>query len=240
MKQLALWCSSLPILILTASVLGCSKLPRDPEHTLEHIQQSHHVRIGVAEYPPWVVRTHGEPAGAEVALVRQFTATLGATPDWFWGAEQQLMESLERFELDLVIAGLSTSTPWTKEIGVTKPYFEERIIVGVPPTRQPPTNLSGLTVAVTSGDATAGFLSDKHAYPVRVSEISTAHALAAAPDWRLRKLGFTLTRFELFHKKHVMAVPPGENGWLKRLEEFLHQQSLAHLYRLLEQNETPQ
>jgi hypothetical protein len=43
----------------------------------------------------------------------------------------------------------------------------------------------------------------------------------AAPDWRLRQLGLTLTKFELDRKKHVMAVPPGENGWLKRVQEFV-------------------
>lgn len=45
-----------------------------------------------------------------------------------------------------------------------------------------------------------------------------------------------VTGFELMKRKHVMAVPPGENGWLKRLEEFLHQQQ-GHVRRLLQQNE---
>jgi hypothetical protein len=26
---------------------------------------------------------------------------------------------------------------------------------------------------------------------------------------------------ELFTRKHVMAAPPGENAWLKQLQEFL-------------------
>jgi polar amino acid transport system substrate-binding protein len=191
---------------------------------LERVQQQHRVRVGLIEYPPWVVRTAGEPAGVEVDLVRQFAASLGATPQWFWGAEQPHMAALKRFELDLVIAGLEAATPWAQEIGLTRPYFEESVTVGVPPGMPLPGTLHGLQIAVKSGEVTAAYLIHKQAIPVRVTELSQINGPAAAPTWQLQRRGFRLTRFQLFERKHVMAVPPGENGWLQRLGDFLHQQ----------------
>jgi polar amino acid transport system substrate-binding protein len=210
---------SLVLLVVVAS--GCGSLPRDPKKTLERVRQQKHVNVGLVENPPWVVRTGSEPEGAEVRLVREFAASLGATPDWFWGGEQQHLEALERFELDMVVGGLDATAPWAKKIGLTRPYFIEPILVGVPADAHPPESLKGLRVAVKSGEAAAAYLLQKHATPVRVSEFRGLHEPVAAPDWRLRQLGLTLTKFELDRKKHVMAVPPGENGWLKRVQEFV-------------------
>ena len=64
---------------------GCADLPKDPEHTLERVKAEHHLRIGLAENPPWVVRTAGEPRGPEVELMREFARELGARPQWFLG-----------------------------------------------------------------------------------------------------------------------------------------------------------
>ena len=73
--------SIVSIVLLAA---GCSTLPRDAEHTSDRARQGQ-VRVGLVENPPWVVRTAGEPAGAEVELVRRFAGRLGAQPQWFWG-----------------------------------------------------------------------------------------------------------------------------------------------------------
>ena len=181
------------------------------------------MRVGLVGRPPWVVRTSGEPAGAEVELVRQFARELGATPEWFWGGEQQHMEALERFELDLVVGGLTDKTPWSKSVGLTSPYFEDRILVGVPSSLPPPRDIEGVRVAAKQGEAVAAYLKKRGAVPVPVAELSQANGHAAAPEWQLEQLGLRRTDVELYTEKHVMAVPPGENGWLKRLDEFLHQ-----------------
>src|SRR5215213_6559465 len=92
------------LIVLVMIVFGsaaCADLPRDPQNTLQRIRDSRQMRIGLVENPPWVIRTGGEPAGAEVELARRFAAELGATPEWFWGGEQKHLEALERFELDL-------------------------------------------------------------------------------------------------------------------------------------------
>src|SRR5689334_5685077 len=103
---------------------ACGKLPRDPENTTERVEQQHAIRVGLTEDPPWVLRTSGEPAGVEVTLIRDFAHSLGATPEWFWGTEQTHMEALKHFELDIAISGLEAKTPWSKQVGLTRPYFD--------------------------------------------------------------------------------------------------------------------
>jgi len=223
------------ILLLAAA---CSTLPRDPERTSDRARQGL-VRVGLIENPPWVVRTAGEPAGAEVELARRFAARFGARPQWFWGGEQQHMEALRRFELDLVVGGLDDRTPRAKTVGLTRPYFDERVAIGVPPSAPWPTRLAHVTIATEAGDETAGYLRKKDAEPQRVASLKGASGPVAAPDWRLERLGFVPPNLELLTRKHVMATPPGENGWLKLLGDFLYEQR-GEIRGLLQREESQQ
>ena len=135
--------------ILACLTMACSNLPRDPKETLRTVQKRP-MRVGLVAHSPWVERTGAEPMGVEVDLVREFAAALGTTPEWHWGGEQEQLEALQDYQLDLVIGGLTDRSPWRKYVGMTSPYFE------------------------------------------------------------------------LDSAKHVFAVPPGENGFLKRLDEFLY------------------
>jgi polar amino acid transport system substrate-binding protein len=215
--------SLLFLFIVCVCCVGCSNLPRDPKQTLQRVQSAGRLRVGLVEHPPWVVRTGGEPAGAEVVLARQFAQELGATPEWHWGGEQQHMEALEHYQLDLVVGGMTEDTPWSKYVGLTSPYFESRIGVGIPPFAPPLNSLKGAQVAARSGDAVAGYLESKGAVAVLVDNLSQAGGRAvAAPDWQLEQMGLALTKIELQTEKHVMATPPGENGFIKRLDDFLY------------------
>lgn len=214
-----------PVLIDRRAVLlgvllgtGCAEFPRDPEGTLRRVRRGR-LRVGLAEQPPWVARTGGEPAGAEVELARRLAADLGATPEWVWGGEQRQMEALERFELDLVAGGLTDDTPWKNRAALTVPYFEDRVLVGF--ADDPPGDIDGLRVSVASGDPVASVLKRKGATPAPVARLNRAAAPLAAPDWHLEQLGLRPADVELQTRKHVMAVPPGENAWLMGVEEFL-------------------
>ena len=212
------------VCLFSLLVCACGGLPRDPEKTTERVQRKHELRVGVVENRPWVIRTTDEPGGVEVALIRQFAATLGANPKWFWGSDQKHMEALERFELDIVISGLDATTPWSKRVGMTGPYFEEWFVLGMPPGAQLPGTIRGLHVAVPEGEALADYIEKKGAIPVRTSRISEFNGPIVGPSWALEKMGLTPTKVRVFEKQHVMAVPPGENGWLKRLSDFLEEQ----------------
>lgn len=208
--------------VMVACGLGCTGLPHDPEGTARRVQGGR-LRVGLVEHPPWVVRAGGEPAGAEVELVREFAGELEATPEWVWGGEQEHMEALEHYQLDLVVGGLTADTPWKDSVGLTTAYFKDRILVGVP-DRSPPGDLAGLQVAFKTGDVTGAYLKKNGAVPVPVPDLRRATGPVAAPEWQLEQLGLTPAGVELRTRKHVMAVPPGENGWLARLEEFLARQ----------------
>ena len=57
--------------------VACGNLPPDPEHTPERVRRDRQIRVGLTEHPLGN-RTTGEPAGAEVELVRQFASQMGA------------------------------------------------------------------------------------------------------------------------------------------------------------------
>ncbi len=218
------------LLILAASffAMNCD-LPRDQRNTLKRVKSERLVRVGLIENEPWVVRgANGEPSGAEVELVRRFAAELGATPEWFWANEPDAMEALKNTELDLVVGGLTEETLWANEVGLTASYFTDRIVVGVPPSVQPIKEIEGKNVAVERDDLlTAALVSEEKATPVRVENFSQEMETVATRDWQLEQLGFNLTDIELQKDEHTIAVAPGENGWLVRLEEFLKAQRPA-------------
>jgi len=211
-------------IVINLLLTACSDLPRDPKQTLQHIE-GNQIRVGLVENPPWVIRTNGEPAGAEVELVKNLAQELNATPVWFWGSEQKHLEALKNYELDLVIGGITSDTPWSKEIGLTSPYYKYRVIVGVPASMQPMKDIKGVQVAFKSGEMVGKYLRKKDAVPVGVDDLTQVNnAPVAAPDWEIEELGFTPTEIDLYKEQNVMATPPGENALIKRLDEFLSEQ----------------
>jgi hypothetical protein len=134
---------------------------------------------------------------------------------------QQHMEALKIYELELAIGGFDSKSPWKKEVGLTRPYFEERFTVGVPATMRRPDSIRGLTVQAKAGEPTAGYVLKKGGSAQRIDTVTQINGPFAGPDWQLEKLGLIVTPLQLHKTDHVVATPPGENGWIKRLEEFL-------------------
>ncbi len=228
------------LFIVSVGAVACNNLPRDPKETLKRVESEHVLRVGLVENRPWVIRTTGEPAGAEVELVRQLCTQLGAQPEWHWGSEQRHMEALEHYELDLVIGGITDKTAWSKYVGITSPFYEERFIVGAPPSMSQPQSLKGLNVAAKAGERIASYLERKEARVIPVDDVTRIKDSAvAAPSWQLEQMGFLATKFELYSEKHVWATPPGENGWIKRLDEFLSPER-TQVASLLKQEQTKQ
>ncbi|MFL6466690.1 MAG: substrate-binding periplasmic protein [Pyrinomonadaceae bacterium] len=214
-------------LIFALSLIGfsCGELPKDQHGTVDAIARTGRMRIGLIENPPWVIRTNGEPSGAEVELMRQFASQMGAEPEWHWGGDEDLFGALEMFELDAVAGGISDKTPWSKRIGITRYYFRENFDVGVP-TGAPIDDVKGKTIAV-SDRRLAGLITHEGGTPVMVASLrDLPQGLpVAAADWQLAQIGLTKGGSDLHYDDHVIAVPPGENQLVKRLEEFLSAQS---------------
>lgn len=217
--------------ILAFALAGCEGLPRDQEGTVERVFATGKIRVGLIENPPWTIRTEGEPGGAEVELIRAFAREMNAVPEWQWGSEEKLFGALENFELDLVAGGLSNSTPWSKRVGLTSAYYDEKYSVGVPRGVEAPRELKGVKVAVPIDAFTAGLVREQGGEPVPAGNIEEVNGLpVAAPAWKLEKFGLAIRDGELHSSRHVIATSPGENQMVKRLDEFL----AAHRVRIPE------
>lgn len=110
---------------LTVLLAGCGlSIPADPDGTLERITGGQ-LRVGVSHDPPWTNLTQTEaPTGVEPDLVRAFATAHEAEVVWEPGGEEQLMTLLDTGRLDMVIGGLTSSSPWTSHAALTTPYAE--------------------------------------------------------------------------------------------------------------------
>lgn len=206
-------------LLFSLTLTGCD-LPKDPENTLERVRGGV-VRVGVTENAPWV-RTEGtDLAGVEVALLRQFAGELDAKVTFVQGSAPELLKALEHFELDVVVGGLTESSPGLDKVAQSIPYLTTRLAVGVVQGAPAFNDLSGREVAAPLGSETAALLKEQGAVPVLVRDLQGASPPIAAYDWQLAAWELMPTGLELAQEKHIMTAPPGENGWLVRLERFL-------------------
>lgn len=198
------------------------------------------MRVGVAEHDPWVVLgDSGEPiGGVEVSLVEEFAVSIDAGIEWFDGSVEELMAGLHTRSLDLVIGGLTSTSPHTKDGTLSHPYLTTFTTIGVPPGTNPDAELSGLEVAVEAGSELEGLVRKLDVVVVSVDDLATAEAPLAVDDWLLDDLGLHPHSVRITEADHVMAVPHGENAWLTALERFLlSNESLAR--DLLEKEGAP-
>lgn len=130
-------------LVLLIAIAACD-IPRDAMGTLDRTRGGT-LRVGVVASPPYVSRLGDEAAGPEAELVRAFALGIDAAVEWHWGSLDDHMKSLESFELDLVAAGLTTTSPWKSKVGFTRPWRvvgKRKHVLAVPPGE------NGLLVAI--------------------------------------------------------------------------------------------
>jgi ABC-type amino acid transport substrate-binding protein len=70
------------------------------------------------------------PSGIEPELVNRLARELGARPVYRHASESELLEALDRRELDLVVGGLREDSPWRGRVALTRPYFTEKDSAG--------------------------------------------------------------------------------------------------------------
>lgn len=119
--------------ILICVCVGCG-IPRDPEGTLERIQGKT-IRAGITVNPPWTGFKSGEADGLEPHLLIEFAKQFDARIEWTVDSESDLLQALKHRKLDIVIGGLTKSTPWSKQVALTRPYLtleSEEHVMAVP------------------------------------------------------------------------------------------------------------
>lgn len=122
------------LLVLVAWLTACD-IPRDAVGTLDRVRGGT-LRVGVVSAPPYAVATGDAVTGPEAELVRAFARRVGADVEWRQGSLDDHMQALQSFELDLVAAGLTTTSPWKTKAGFTRPWRQEgkrQHVLAVPP-----------------------------------------------------------------------------------------------------------
>lgn len=118
---------------LAAAACG---IPRDPEDSLDRVRQTGILRAGFTVHEPWVTTDGaGGASGPEAEIISRFAGSLGARVEWRQGSESELFEALERFELDVVIGGLTADNPAGPSLGLTRGYVErdeQHVIASAP------------------------------------------------------------------------------------------------------------
>lgn len=210
------------LLLLIGVLLGGCYMPRDPENTQREVSGGT-MHVGITRNAaPWAWMKDGQAHGVEAELMRRFARRMDAQVKWVPGTETNLLETLERFELDVVIGGLHRSSPWRNRIGFTRRYHTSRLMIGLPEGMNAVKSLSGREIAVEAHTPAVRLVRERDGHPVALERRATQ--LVAAPDWRLEQWGYEPAEPILQRNRHVLAVPPGENRWLMTLERFLHAQ----------------
>ena len=103
--------SGVLIAFLVGFGLAACDLPRDPEETLETVQ-GQELRVGVLKF--------GENAEKDRPIVERLATSLEAKLVYVEGDAHALFEDLKRGHLHIVIGGVPESTPFEKELGLSK------------------------------------------------------------------------------------------------------------------------
>lgn len=204
---------------------GCG-LPHDPNNTLHHVRGSV-MQVGITESPPWVRESDVAPQGVEVEMAKRFAQHLNARIEWHRGSAEDNLNALEHGQLDLVLAGLTKDSPWKGRVGLSQPYYTDNLTIGFAPSDSQLANANSLQdvkVAVEPNSTLVAFLKQEGAKPLETRDVRGTNLPIAAPEWQLRDWGLVLWKQKLAQKRHVLATPPGENGWLVELERFLETQ----------------
>ena len=221
-RRLAQLCATGGVALVVTAAAGC-EYPKDPEGSLERVRSEDRLRVGVVENPPWVDLSGPQPRGVEPTLVREFAGQLGARVEWTEAPEAQLAEALKGFQLDLVVGGLTRHWPDGREVGLTRPYVDTEIEIGVPPGTDFDDDLSGERIWVEANSEEAALLKqeEEDAIPVRYEALAEVDGPALLPTYEIDAIGYERTDYILRDNEHAMAVPPGENALLVELEHFL-------------------
>lgn len=117
-----------------AMLAGCSSIPADSVGTLDRATGGTLV-VGVSEHHPWTdVSETGEYSGSEVDLIESFADSIDAEIEWHAAPESVLAGQISEDLLDVMIGGLTTSSPWTTHMATTRSYAKvngEDMVMGV-------------------------------------------------------------------------------------------------------------
>ena len=114
-------------ILLAGSVIlsgGCDSVPADPNGTLANIR-SGTLSVGLSVRRPWTGSTRQYVDGVECRLLEQWADENEVPIEWRVLTETELVNALKRGEIQVAVAGFKDDSPWSKEVAMTQPYFED-------------------------------------------------------------------------------------------------------------------
>ena len=161
------------VALLTAAVVAaqaCSAIPRDTNAALERAAGGV-LTVGVIEHRPWTIVHAERIGGVEPEILERWASQLGARIEWRRGSIEELVDALDRREIDVLAAGLYDTTPYAPRLALTQPYLEIEDAQG---------KTHALVLAVTPGESALLFNLDKFLATVDTSALAAAASAEAA------------------------------------------------------------
>lgn len=181
------------------------------------------MRVGVSQSRGLCDLKEGaEPTGIEVQLIKGYARSIGAEIEWVQGSQEQIVELLKVYEVDLAVGGYTNKTSFKKHIALSRPYNIEHIKVGAPQNIAIPDDIEGKKVVVKKAGAARAAVKKNKGTPVEKDSVSGSDQLVAGSKDELLKLGFKVSDYNLNKVEHVVAIPKGENALLKSLENYIY------------------
>ncbi len=110
---------------ITAMTLACSTPGSESRGALTRIVESGVIRVGMTgEQPPLTMLSRdGEFLGLDVALMRVLARSMGAEASFVRFEFDQLLDALERGEVDVVMSGMTITPRRVERVTFIGPYF---------------------------------------------------------------------------------------------------------------------
>jgi polar amino acid transport system substrate-binding protein len=209
------------ILIYLLSLAACDDYPRDPKGSLKEVENQV-LKVGAAEFVPWITFDDGKVTGTEAELVEQFARSLGAKVEWIKGSEGLLMNMLEANELHLVVGGITADSPWARHVALTRPYHKQQYVICSTDATVSPQRVENQKVALAKNSPLGLQIKDKGGIPDRLDSLENHRGLIAISADERDRYSCGHDDVQLKPTEHVMAIPMGENALLMAVEKFLH------------------
>ena len=215
------WINLSVIVTLLLIFAGCENYPKDPHNTLEKIKGDT-IRVGIAESGQWASYKDHSAQGLEAEIIKTYAQQINATIKWIPGAQEDLINLMKKYEIDIAIGGFTNSSVFKKHAALTQPFYTEKIKVGAPASFPIPEEIEDQEVLVKEGSAALLAALAAEAKPVKYDSLNNSIAqLIVAPEYELEQMGLQVSKYDLKKIEHVLAIPKGENGFLADLDKYI-------------------
>ena len=98
--------------------------------TLDDILERRTIRVGVAEFVPWTIKTKsGELIGFEVDIARKIAADMGVTPVFAVYDFEKLIPAVQQGEIDVIAGGMAITPRRALQVNFSQPLANSGVTI---------------------------------------------------------------------------------------------------------------